>query len=345
VPKFTDLTIRSLPEGVHFDERTPSFAIRIGKQRNTWFVVKQPNRTKVRIGHYPQMPLAEARRRALIALGTAFDPSNAPTFSEALEAFLAVKETQLKPRSCYQLKRTIKAHFNWSKKLDKITHGDIISAIEAIKAPSEASHAFKDIRTFFNWCVPRYIKHSPCTGLKTPHKYVPRERLLSDEEIVKIWRAADQLGPYGLQIKRLIVTGQRCGQIFQMKREWVDQEKRLITWPPAIMKSNKQHTIPYGDLFATLLYDFPVITNQGKQKKQLDELSGVTGYTLHDVRKYYSSAQRRLHTPIDVTEVLLSHLSGSRSEIQRIYDLYDRREEQKSAVDSYEKFLIQLVVR
>jgi hypothetical protein len=49
---FTDVTIRSLKEGVYFDDHTPSFAIRVGKNRKTWFIVKQPNRTKGPFGKY-----------------------------------------------------------------------------------------------------------------------------------------------------------------------------------------------------------------------------------------------------------------------------------------------------
>lgn len=67
VAHFTDLTVRALPEGLHFDERTPGFAIRVGKRRRTWLVVKEPNRTKIRLGHYPDMTLQTARKRALVA--------------------------------------------------------------------------------------------------------------------------------------------------------------------------------------------------------------------------------------------------------------------------------------
>ena len=37
---FTDMTIRTLAEGIYFDDRTPSFGIRIGKHRKTWLVIK-----------------------------------------------------------------------------------------------------------------------------------------------------------------------------------------------------------------------------------------------------------------------------------------------------------------
>lgn len=84
------------------------------------------------------------------------------------------------------MKRTLLRHFPWKKKLHQITHNDIAIAIEAIAAPSEALHAFANIRAFFNWCVPRYLKHSPCVGLKPPSKYVPRTRVLSEDELKQV---------------------------------------------------------------------------------------------------------------------------------------------------------------
>lgn len=337
----TDLTVRSLTPGTYFDAKLPRFGIRVGKNRRTWIVVQGARSDKRKLGTYPELSLSKARQQAFLALGTPYQPSVAPDFPEAVELFLA--RNHWRPSSRYVIGRVLKRHFKWQKPVDKITHNDVAQVIDGIKAKSEASHALKDIKAFFNWCVPRFITHSPCNGLKTPQTYVPRTRLLSDDEIRRIWLAADKLGDYGLQVKRLIVTGQRCSQIFRLNEEWVDKKKHVIVFPATIMKGNKEHVLPYGRLTATLLDKFPIITNQGKQKKQLDELAKVSNYTLHDIRKFFSSAHRRIHTPIDVTEVLLSHVGGSRSEIQRIYDLYDRLSEMKQAVDSFEKFLQSIV--
>ena len=52
VIRFTDLSIRSLPEGQYFDERTPAFGLRVGKRKKTWFVIKGSKRAKVRLGFY-----------------------------------------------------------------------------------------------------------------------------------------------------------------------------------------------------------------------------------------------------------------------------------------------------
>jgi len=151
------------------------------------------------------------------------------------------------------------------------------------------------------------------------------------------------MGPYGIQVQLLIATGQRANQIMSLKREWIDEQQRTILFPTAIMKDNRDHLIPYGNLIAQLLKAHQPSSYQGKKKKELDKLSNVVGYTLHDFRRYYSSTQRKLRTPIDITEVILSHLSGSRSEIQRIYDLYDRLDEMQEAIRNFENHLISIV--
>ena len=240
---FTDLAIRGLPEGTHFDARTPRFGIRVGKHRRTWIVLQGPRSDKKKLGQYPAMSLAEARRRALVAIGSPYQPSTAPTFPEALDQYLS--RTHWKPYSHYQVNRILRRHFKWQKPLDKITHNDVAQVIDDIQAKSEAAHALKDLKAFFSWCVPRYIAHSPCEGLKSPHRYVPRERLLTNEEVARIWTAAGELGGYGECVRFLIYTGQRANQILQLKPEWI--KDGLITFPASVMKGNKSHAIPLGN--------------------------------------------------------------------------------------------------
>jgi integrase len=336
---FTDLSVRALRPGVYFDTKTPAFGIRVGKNRRTWIVLKGARSTKVRLGHYPALSLMEARRRALIALGSSYAPSTAPTFVEALNQFLSLD--RWKPRSKYEIERTLRRHFQWQKTLDKITHRDVATVIDGITAKHEAAHALKDIKTFFSWCVPRFIPHSPCAGLRAPVRYVPRTRLLTDDEIAKIWHAAELMEGYGRHVQLLIVTGQRANQIIKLRPEWISRDKRLLSFPPSVMKSNRAHVLPYGHLTARLLSDSSSrpTSYQGKKKHELDALSGISGYVLHDFRRYYSSTQARLKTPIDCTEAILSHRTGSRSQIQQVYDQYDRLEEKRQAVELFEAHL------
>ena len=281
------MTVRTLPEGTYFDDRTPSFGIRVGKHRKTWLVIKGKNRTKVRIGYYPAISLAEARRKAHHTLGTPLHPISSPPFTEARSEFLA--QDRWKTSSAREITRLLTRHFNWQKTLDKITPADVTAAIDAISAKSEASHALKDLKSFFNWCVPRYLPHSPCAGIKPPARYIPRDRLLSNDELGAIWRAADTMGQYGQQVQLLMLTGQRCNQFLQP----YSVRDGTITFPPASMKANRVHAIPIGNLTASLLGGTPVPFHSSK-KAQLDHLSGVTDWTLHDIRRAFASGMASL---------------------------------------------------
>jgi hypothetical protein len=44
--QLTDIAVRSLKPGLYLDTKTQSFGIRIGKNRRTWIVIKEPNRTR-----------------------------------------------------------------------------------------------------------------------------------------------------------------------------------------------------------------------------------------------------------------------------------------------------------
>lgn len=148
----TDLTVQRLKPGLFFDAKTPAFGIRVGKSRRTWIVVKGERRTKVRLGHYPAMSLSEARKRALVTLGSPMEERPTITFPEAVEAFLAL------PRWRAGSLRVLSSlrHFSWKKPVQKITFEDITEALEAIKGSSARAHALKD------------SQEAPTTSTNTP---------------------------------------------------------------------------------------------------------------------------------------------------------------------------------
>jgi hypothetical protein len=72
VPKIrlTDIVVLRVKEpGTYFDELLPNFAVRVGKNRKTWMVMRGRTRTRARIGTYPSMSLADARKKAHALLG------------------------------------------------------------------------------------------------------------------------------------------------------------------------------------------------------------------------------------------------------------------------------------
>src|SRR5438105_14639302 len=91
------------------------------------------------------------------------------------------------------------------------------------------------------------------------------------------------------------------------------------------MKMSREHVIPYCDRTSSLLKAIPKTGNllfpargmdkpatyQGKLKSELDEQSGVTGWTLHDCRRVFASGMAALGVPLTTVERCLAHRSHS----------------------------------
>ena len=80
----TDIVVSRLKSpGTYFDETTPAFGIRVGKNRKTWIVMRGQIWQRVRIGHYPTMSLADARKEAKVLLTQPAESRARMTFGAA----------------------------------------------------------------------------------------------------------------------------------------------------------------------------------------------------------------------------------------------------------------------
>jgi integrase len=88
-------------------------------------------------------------------------------------------------------------------------------------------------KTFFTWCVGRaIIDRSPCEGVKQPTREVPRDRVLSDDELARVLKAAREIGgPYAGIVELLALTAQRREEVAQMTWDELDLEKQVWTIP------------------------------------------------------------------------------------------------------------------
>ena len=345
----TDLTVQKLKAGTYFDTKTPAFGIRVGKHRRTWIITKGKERAVLTLGHYPALSLQDARRKALIALGSPLAARTAPPFPEALDAFLA--QTHWRASTRYTVEKCLRKHFKFQKTLDRITHEDIAKVIDGL-TPGAAGEATKNIRAFFTWCVPRHLAQSPAVGLKPP-SYKPRDRVLTDDELRRVWMAAEQMGyPFGTIVKLLILTGQRRSEIGSLKWEYINQESILL--PET--KNGREHMFPLAALSASLLppktageFIFSASRSTGssngwsKRLKQLQKLSGTSDWTLHDLRRTFATNLAAVNVPIHVTEKLLNHVSGMLGGIAGTYNRWMYWDEQKAALKLWEDKLQSLV--
>ena len=247
-----------------------------------------------------------------------------------------------------------------SRKLPEIEYEDITAITDKL-ATGEQRNTLAVGRTFFRWCVKpprRYIKHSPLEGVELP-KIGKRKRVLNEQELRVVWRAAETQGyPHGTFCQLLALTGQRKGEIANLRRPWINEKERTITLPEWLTKNSKEHTFPYGDMVATILDTIPRrndtdllfpsrVSNErpmsGWSKYKTELADGLPRWTLHDLRRTYRSIHGQIGTPSEIAERLINHAAAVQTEVEAIYDRWTYLPEMKKAVETYENHLSKLL--
>lgn len=360
--KLSDVLIRSLPlpergQVTYWDTALPGFGVRVSQGGTKSFVVIYgPTRKRFTIGRYGPISLKQAREEAKklqagLTLGVV-EKTISPTFYDAKKLFLESCRAKNRPRTVYDYNRHLKRHFPFGKtRLADITRADIQRRLNGLKdTPSERHHAFVTAKIFFNWAVQEeMIVTNPIGSMKSPTKQVARERVLSEDELCTVFQKAQtHPWPFGPIMQLLILTGQRRGEIGGLRWSWIDEGGQIITLPAEFTKNRQTHRFPYGakasELLATLprmgKFVFPARTRGGtsfngwgKCKERFDnELEGVAHYTLHDLRRTFSSNLAMLGVPIHVTEKLLNHKSGTISGVAAVYNRHSYVIEMREAV-------------
>jgi integrase len=360
---FTDITIRALKSSpaqtTYWDEAVPAFGVRIGRRSKTFLIVRDGGH-RIKIGRYPAISLHDARKEAkcLLAL-TELPRASAVTVSQAVATFLDTRQQQNRSKTKQETERLLTRHLLPTlagRLLTDVTTEDLVSILDGlIKKPGTANHACTAMKTFFNWAVARrHIKHSPLAGVPLPAKAGKRDRVLTDTELVAVYRAAQGMGyPFGFIILICIHTGMRRGEVGSLKWSYITPE--AITLPAAATKNAQQHVIPNlieGNLKLiprTSEYLFPnendaPFTDWNKSKQKIDERCGVTDWVIHDLRRTFSTKMAEWQlAPPHVIERLLNHASGTMSPLARIYNRATYLAEMRDALTAYEQRLATLI--
>jgi integrase len=85
------------------------------------------------------------------------------------------------------------------------------------------------------------------------------------------------------------------------------------------------------------------ISGLTETKARLDELSGVTDWQYHDLRRTVATGLQRLGVRLEVTEAVLNHTSGSRGGIVGVYQRHNWADEKRQALDAWARHVVELV--
>lgn len=144
-----------------------------------------------------------------------------------------------------------------NKPLPHITRADVIAVLDRLAdRPAVARICYATLRKLFAWAEGRgEIDRSPIGAQFPSPKVVPsRDRILSDDELALLWRAADKIGyPFGPMYQLLLVTGARREEAAGLSWAELDRNAREWTLPSSRAKNKQVHIIPLNELALRIL--------------------------------------------------------------------------------------------
>ena len=358
-----------------FDQGYPGLALRVsygGRKSWVFFYRIGGKLRRMSLGTYPALSLKEAHdawREARNNAQAGRDPSHAAKRSAGARDFASVlddwfKRDQANNRSVESTRRLIDLDVTpvWQHRLvgdiDRADVMDILDRIVDRGSPIVARRLHAHLHRFFVWCVARgYIDVNPMMYLPKPAAARKRERVLSDDELSRGWRAVKELGwPHGAAIQLLILTGARRQEIAELTR--AELKGDIIELSGGRTKNGQPHIIPLSSPALHILEAAPrvagsnfIFTVQGRRpiaswsqiKRRLDSELGLPEWRIHDLRRTVATGLQKLKTPLEVTESILGHTSGSRGGIVGVYQRYDYAAEKRAALEAWGSHVMALV--
>jgi integrase len=370
-----------------FDDSLPGFGIRKFASGKASYFVKYSigvQQRKITLGKVVPGMLGEMRREASRVLAQAklgrdvaakkkeTISKQAVTLGVLAEKYLAERQPQLKLGTFQGF--AMHLHKHWAPihgmSLDKITRRDISAVMDRIveeRGRNAADRAKTTLSGFFGWAVDRhYCDETPVLGIKRRGSNNARERVLSQAELVEIWRACPP-NDFGRIIRLLILTGQRRNEIGNLQWDEISFEGRGITIPAARTKNRLIHLVPMSDQAMAVLQEvIPIhgrnfVFGEGasgfqgwsRAKKALGEKitaeragrrkNPIEPWTIHDLRRSFVThmAENKLALP-HVVEACVNHVSGHKGGVAGIYNRALYADEKLAAFEAWGSFIERL---
>jgi integrase len=342
---------------------------------------------KLTIGAFPKISLEAARklaREATVAVARGEDPgekkkaarraSDVPQTIEGLAALFMERYARKNTREVtWRETERILNHDVLSKwqgrRLDSIRRRDVVALLDGIASGHSvaANRVLAALRRMFAWACERdLLEASPCYGVRPPSQEVSRDRVLSDDELRLVMRAASSLeAPFGPFMRMLALTLQRRSEVAGMRWSEINWAEGLWTLPAVRTKNASEHIVPLPGAAIDILeamkatkfaHSDYVFTGTGrspvsgfsKVKRQLDALitaengDAIPAWRLHDMRRTGASKMPRIGVALPVVEKVLNHTSGSFAGVVAVYQRHDFQDEKRHALETWAQFLARL---
>jgi hypothetical protein len=214
------------PQTDYFDADCSGLALRVSTGRKSWTFHYSlgGGRKRLTLGTYPLLSLAGARTRAdevRAAVASGHDPRliAADTLKAVCDEYMRRDGSRLRSADWRQgvLDRHIYPTLG-TRPIAEIRRSEIVRLLDQIETESGPAMADKTLgilRKVMNWHAARSDDfRSPIVrGMaRTRMSETARERVLTDDELRKVWHAAEDLGVFGAFVRFLLLTAARRGE-------------------------------------------------------------------------------------------------------------------------------------
>jgi integrase len=318
------------------------------------------------IGIHQARELArDAIRRTKAGTPTS-EPANA-TVRAVAEQWLERHVHKNEHRSSYESSRIVSKYILpafGDRPIAGVRRSDVallLDRIEDENGRAMADNVLKVYRSISRWLEQRDESYRPplTVGMtRTPKSEGRRKRILSDDEITKIWHApiASHAGAmYGAFVKLALLTAQRREKLRDLQWDDIKDGVWIIRTEPREKGNPGRLKLP--QLALDVINAQPRFVGNphvfagksgapawtlfsGDYKRAFDELSGVTDWRLHDVRRTARSLMSRARVMTEISERVLGHAQG---ELIEIYDRHSYTDEMADALGKLAELIKQIV--
>jgi integrase len=365
----TDIAIHKLKAGPtrrEIPDRTPLLYLIVQPTGRRRFALRYRfNGRSRKITLPPGLSLATARKAAADAaleLDRGVDPGEARAAARAKAVAAAADTVQAisakylareggKLRSLRQRERLLARYIYptlGERPVGSIRRGEVVRLLDKIEDASgsrTADAVLSVLSRLFNWWAIRDENFLPplVRGMAR-HSTVAhaRSRILADDELRRVWKAAESSGVFGPLLKFLLLTGARRGEAGAMT--WDEIADGVWTLPRSRNKTGHELARPLSRAALAIvetqprIAGVPYVFTAGERplrgvwrmKANLDAATGVTGWTIHDLRRTARSLLSGCGVNSDIAERCLGHV------IPGVRGTYDRHQYQAEMLHAFE---------
>ncbi len=387
-----DTSIRSIKPPAngsldYFDDLTSGLSLRVtSNDVRTWTVFyrdKNGRQKRLKLGRYPAIKLVDARelaRNAQSSVSHGGDPAAEKrtareqiTFGDLASRYLE-DYAKTNKRSWEEDERQLNASLlpKWkTRPAGEISPEDLLAVLNAKVrdgAPVAANRLRALVSKIFTFAAEQRLvapTTNPVIGVKKPAKETSRDRVLSPEEMRRIWGACETQNPYVCAWFRLrLLTAQRGGELLQMRWQDIDEKTHFWSIPAEFVKNAHGHRVYLNDLAREILKSVPrskesvwvfpeslmgdykhvgrrlaqstranIITESKTTGKGRDKVD-IRG---HDLRRTAASVMASGGVPRFIISRILNH--SEEKDITSVYDRYGYDAEKKAAMEFWNRQL------